>query len=354
MSKEHEGTVRVGITMGEVNGVGPEVIIKTFLDSRMHQVITPVIYGSGKVISFHRKALNIQEFTYNTSRSIKEIIPHKLNLLNCWDEEIKVEIGVAAKQTGIYAIKAIDAAIEDLKNGMIDVMVTAPVDKHSIELASGNFKGHTEYLATAFNAPDHLMFLISDGLRVALVTGHVPVSKISGLISTESILKKLNVMHQSLKRDFGIRKPRIAVLGLNPHAGDQGVIGSEDMEIITPAIKEATSKGMMVYGPYSADGIFGSGQYKKFDAILAMYHDQGLIPFKTLAFETGVNFTAGLPFVRTSPDHGTGYDIAGKGIASESSFREAIYLACDIFKKRQEYDEVSAKPLAFSKLSGDR
>ena len=354
MSNETEGAIRIGISIGEVNGVGPEVVMKTFSDTRMLQVCTPVIYGSAKTLSFHRKALNIQDFNYNTVRNVKEIISRKVNLLNCWEEEIKIEIGIASKLTGPYAFKALENATNDLANGYIDALVTAPIDKHTIQPDNPNFKGHTEYLAEAFKTTDYLMFLVAGNLRVALVTGHVPLSKVAGLISKESILMKLKVMQTSLKRDFGIRKPRIAVLGLNPHAGDNGVIGNEDLEIIIPAIKEATNAGILAYGPYSADGIFGAGGYKNFDAILAMYHDQGLIPFKTLAFETGVNFTAGLPFVRTSPDHGTAYDIAGKNIASENSFREAVYLAVDIYKKRQEYDAVNANPLPFSKLGTDR
>ncbi|CAN5382999.1 4-hydroxythreonine-4-phosphate dehydrogenase PdxA [soil metagenome] len=354
MSHDQEGRIKVGISIGDVSGIGPEVIIKTFMDTRMMQVCTPVIYGSGKAISFHRKALNIQEFTYNTVRNIKEVIPRKLNLINSWEEEIKIEIGKPSTLTGSYALKALQDTITDLIAGNIDVLVTAPIDKHSIQVEGEEFTGHTGYLAKSFNVEDHLMFLIADGLRVALVTEHVPVSKIASLITKENILRKLQVMHRSLKRDFGVRKPRIAVLGLNPHAGDHGVIGNEDLEIIAPALKEANDKGIMAYGPYSADGMFGSGLYHKFDAVLAMYHDQGLIPFKTLAFDSGVNFTAGLPFVRTSPDHGTAYDIAGKGIANEESFRQAIYLACDIFLKRQEFDEINEKPLAFSKLHGDR
>ncbi len=354
MSNEKEGVIKIGITIGEVNGVGPEIILKTFADTRILQTCTPIIYGSAKTLSFHRKALNIPEFNYNTIRSIKEVIPHKINLLNCWEEEIKIEIGVASKLTGMYAFKALAAATNDLANGDINAMVTAPIDKHTIQTDNPNFTGHTEYLAAAFKTTDYLMFLVSGDLRVALVTGHVPVSKVAGLITKESILMKLKVMHASLKRDFGIRKPRIAVLGLNPHAGDNGVIGNEDLEIIIPAVKEAYNAGILAFGPYSADGIFGAGGYRKFDAILAMYHDQGLIPFKTLAFETGVNFTAGLPFVRTSPDHGTAYDIAGKGIANENSFREAVYLACDIYSRRLNFDGVTANPLPFSKLGSDR
>ncbi|MFN8155461.1 MAG: 4-hydroxythreonine-4-phosphate dehydrogenase PdxA [Bacteroidia bacterium] len=353
MSTEQEGRIRVGISIGDVSGIGPEVVIKALSDNRMTQVCTPVIYGNSKVISLYRKTLNLQEFNFNTVKSVQEIIPRKVNLINCWEEEIKVEIGKASTITGPYALKALQSAVSDLAAGHIDALVTAPIDKHTIA-PEGGFTGHTEFLARAFNTKDYLMFLVSGELRVALVTGHVPVSKIASLITKENIHQKLQLMVKSLKRDFGIRKPRIAVLSLNPHAGDQGVIGNEDNDVIAPSIREAYEKGMLVFGPYPSDGFFGSGQYRKFDAVLAMYHDQGLIPFKTLAFENGVNFTAGLPVIRTSPDHGTAYDIAGKGVASEASVRDAIYMAVDIHNKRAEYDEITENPLAFSKLSGDR
>ena len=298
--------------------------------------------------------LNIQEFNYNTIRNIKEVIARKLNVINCWEEETKIEIGKPSTIAGQYAFKAIDAAVKDLKMGFIDAIVTAPIDKKTIQSETFKFAGHTEYFAQLFEAKDYLMFLVSDKLRVATVTGHVSIKNVVQNLSTEKIAAKIRIMHGSLKRDFGIRKPRIAVLGLNPHAGDEGVIGSEENEIIKPAVKQCADANITVFGPYSADGFFATGNYKKFDAVLAMYHDQGLIPFKTLAFNNGVNFTAGLPIVRTSPDHGTAYDIAGKGIASEDSFREAVYMACDILNKRKEFDEVNAKPLAFSRLGGDR
>ncbi len=352
MSEENK--IRVGISMGDPNGIGPEVIIKALADNRMLQTCTPVIYGSAKAITFYRKLANNNEFQFNSIRSGREMISRKINVVNCWEEEIKIEPGVKSTLSGGYAYKALQNATSDLVNATIDVLVTAPVDKHSIQPEGAAFTGHTEYLASAFNTTDYLMILASENVRVALVTGHVPLATVPQIINTELIVKKLQLLNHSLKRDFGIRKPKIAVLGLNPHAGDNGVLGKEDADIIAPAIKEVFDKGMPVYGPYPADGIFGSGQFKKFDAVLAMYHDQGLIPFKTLAFETGVNFTAGLPMVRTSPDHGTGYDIAGKGIASETSLREAIYMGCDIFQRRKEYDELNEKPLAYSKFGGDR
>lgn len=353
MSTEKENPIKIGITIGDIQGIGPEVIIKALSDNRILQLCTPVIYGNGKVISHYRKLLQLQDFNYNTIPSSEEIIPRKINLINCWDEEVKIEPGTASKETGPYAMKALQTATSDLALGRVDALVTAPIDKNTIAPGT-EFTGHTGFLARAFNIKDYLMFLISGSLRVALVTEHVPVAKIAPLITKERIQQKMQLMIKSLKRDFGIRKPRIAVLSLNPHAGDGGVIGNEDKDIIAPAIREFYEKGMMVFGPYASDGFFGTGQQYNFDAVLAMYHDQGLIPFKTLAFETGVNFTAGIPMVRTSPDHGTAYDIAGKGTASEGSMREAIYLAMDIVSRQKEYDEMNANPLKISKLSGER
>ena len=352
--QDQEGKLKIGITCGDVNGIGMEVIMKTFLDNRMHQVCTPVIYASNKMVSLQRKQLNLTEFNYNTVRSSNDIILRKTNVINCWEEEIPVEYGKSTELSGKYALRSIQAAVNDLKEKKIDALVTAPINKHNIQSAEFKFPGHTEYFASVFNAPDHLMFLVSDNLRVATVSGHVPIKNLSTDISIDKIMSKLRLMNQSLKRDFGIRKPKIAVLGLNPHAGDNGLLGMEEKEIISPAVKKASEENIFVYGPYSADGFFGSGSYNKFDAVLGMYHDQGLVPFKALSFTSGVNFTAGLPIIRTSPDHGTAYDIAGKGTASEDSMREAIYYACDILRKRQEYDEINANPLAFSKQSRDQ
>lgn len=351
---ESEIKVRVGITIGDVNGIGPEVIIKTFSDSRMHQICTPVIYGSSKVISFYRKTMNNMEFNFTSIKNIQELNHKRTNLINCWDEEIKIEPGVANSTGGKYAFTSLQASVKDLAEGNIDVLVTAPIDKKTMQQDGFRFPGHTEYLAQQFNTPDHLMMLVSDRLRVATVTGHVPVKQVAQELTKEKILSRIKVMNNSIKRDFGIRKPRIAVLGLNPHSGDNGLIGSEETEIISPAIKAAFDSGILVYGPFPADGFFGMTKFKSFDGVLAMYHDQGLVPFKSISFDAGVNFTAGLPVVRTSPDHGTGYDIAGKGIASEDSFRSAIYTACDIFRSRITFDEAGANPLKFSKLGGDR
>ncbi len=352
--QEIEGRIKVGISCGDINGVGLEVIIKTFLDSRMHQICTPVIYASNKLVSLQRKMLNMNDFQYQTVKGVNEVILRKTNVINCWDEEVPVEFGVSNEAGGTYALKSLQAAVNDLIYKNIDVLVTAPINKHNIQSADFKFHGHTEYLAETFNATEHLMFLVSNDLRVAVASGHIPVKDVAAGLTIEKICSKLKLMHSTLKRDFNIRKPKIAVLGLNPHAGDEGLLGMEEKDIIIPAVKKCFDEGIFVYGPYSADGFFGSAAFKKFDAVLAMYHDQGLIPFKALSFTSGVNFTAGLPVVRTSPDHGTAYDIAGKGIASEDSFREAIYTAIDILKNREVYDEINAKPLAFSKQSRDQ
>jgi 4-hydroxythreonine-4-phosphate dehydrogenase len=346
--------IRVGITIGDMNGVGPEVVIKTFSDATMLQLCTPVIYGSGKVLSYYRKTLKIDDFNYNTIKSANEINLRKINLINCWQEEADIKMGIADPASGKFAFTSLQKACEDLGNNQIDVLVTAPIDKKTMQQEGFRFPGHTEYLSQQFKSSGYLMMLVSDNLRVATVTGHIPLSEVPGALNKELIVQKINIMNASLKCDFGIRKPKIAVLGLNPHSGDNGLLGSEEQEFIIPAVKESFDKGIIVYGPYSADGFFGASLYKTFDGVLAMYHDQGLIPFKSVSFGAGVNFTAGLPVVRTSPDHGTGYDIAGKGLASESSFRHAVFLACDIVRKRREYDELIADPLKFSKGSKDR
>jgi 4-hydroxythreonine-4-phosphate dehydrogenase len=351
---ETEDRVIVGITMGDINGVGPELIVRIFSDPRMAQVCTPVIYGASKVLSFYKKALNNTEFNFTTIKSENEIVEKRTNVINCWDEELKIEPGKSSTDGGKYAFTALQHACKHLAEGFIDVVVTGPIDKKTMQQDGFRFPGHTEFLAQQFPSGEHLMVLTSEQLRVATVTGHIPVKDVSSALSSEKIISKIKAFNNTLKRDFGIGKPRIAVLGLNPHSGDNGLIGNEEQNIIMPAIKSAFEQGLTVYGPYGADGFFGSSAYKSFDGVLAMYHDQGLIPFKTLAFESGVNFTAGLPIIRTSPDHGTAYDIAGKGLASEDSLRCAIYMACDIAHRRASFDEASANPLKFSKLSGDR
>ena len=344
----------VGISQGDINGIGLEVIIKTFLDPQMLEICTPVLFGSTKTASFHRKALNIEDFSFNQIKDISEINHKRANIINVYEEEVDVELGKQTEAGGTYAFKSLEAAAYALAQGKVHVLVTAPINKENIQSPDFNFPGHTEYLDDKFGDGNSLMFLVSDILRVAVVTGHIPVTRVAQELTTEKIVKKLRVLHQSLMRDFDIRKPKIAVLGLNPHAGDNGVIGDEEKTIILPAINQLKEEGMVIYGPYPADGFFGNETYKNFDAVLAMYHDQGLIPFKTIAFNTGVNFTAGLPVIRTSPDHGTAYDIAGKNVASEESFRRAIYTAIDIYRVRKLNKEINTNPLKINPIKRER
>lgn len=349
-----EEKIIVGISQGDINGIGLEVIIKTFLDPQMLEICTPVVFGSNKTASFHRKALNIEDFSFNQIHDISEISHKRANIINVYDEDVTIELGKQTAAGGTYALKSLEAAAYALAQGKIQVLVTAPINKENIQSPDFNFPGHTEYLDEKFGDGNSLMFLLSDTLRVAVVTGHIPVTKVAQELSTEKILKKIQTLHRSLIQDFSIRTPKIAVLGLNPHAGDNGVIGDEEKNIILPAINKAKEEGMLVYGPYPADGFFGNGTYKSFDAVLAMYHDQGLIPFKTISFNAGVNFTAGLPIVRTSPDHGTAYDIAGKNVASEESFRKAIYTAIDIYNTRKQNKALSADPLKINFIKRER
>ena len=338
----------VGISQGDINGIGMEVIIKTFLDPQMLEICTPVVFSSMKTASFHRKALNIEDFSFNQIQDVSEINHKRANLINVYEEDVNIELGKQTDEGGKYAFKSLEAAAYALAQGKVHVLVTAPINKENIQSEDFKFPGHTEYLDDKFGDGNSLMFLVSSTLRVAVVTGHIPVTKVAQELTTEKIVKKLRALNQSLIQDFEIRKPKIAVLGLNPHAGDNGVIGDEEKNIILPAINQLKEEGMLVYGAYPADGFFGNKAYEKFDAVLAMYHDQGLIPFKTISFNSGVNFTAGLPVVRTSPDHGTAYDIAGKNVASEESFRRAIYTAIDIYKVRKQYKEITANPLKIS------
>lgn len=356
MSKqgESENLVKVGITQGDPNGVGMEVILKTFADNRMLQVCTPVIYGSMKVANFNKKAFNLNELHLSQVRDAANTSSKGINFFNVSDEEFKVEFGVSNEAAGKLALLSLEAAIKDLKEGKIDALVTGPINKQNIQSATFKFPGHTEYLAEKFQVKENLMLLVNDGLRVGTVTGHIALSKISGALNTNIIAEKARIFNKALIEDFGIRKPRLAILALNPHAGDNGLMGDEEARIINPAILKLKEEGILALGPYAGDGFFGSGNYKNFDGILSMYHDQGLIPFKALSFSSGVNYTAGLPVIRTSPDHGTGYDIAGKGIASESSLREAIYLACDAFKRRQEYKKLTENPLKIVALKKER
>lgn len=342
-----EKLIRVGITHGDINGIGYEVILKTLDDARLLEMCTPVVYGSAKIAAFYRKALDMQPMQLNQATSAADARDGVVNVINVVGEDVKVEPGVESPAAGEAAFAALERATADLREGLIDVLVTAPINKHSIQSPSFTFPGHTEYLeATLGEEGDRaLMVMCSDDMRVALVTTHLPLSRVPGAVTREAILEKLRVFSRSLVRDFGVHAPRIAVLSLNPHAGEGGLLGTEEQEVIAPAIEEARSKKILAFGPYAADGFFGSGLYHRFDGILAMYHDQGLAPFKALAMEAGVNFTAGLPYVRTSPDHGTGYDIAGRGEASPESLRNAIYAAIDIHRNRAVYDEAHRSPL---------
>ena len=346
--------IKVGISIGDVNGIGLEVIIKTLSDSRVLDYCTPIVYGHTNVASFHRKTLTIGDFAFNVISNASQAHSKRPNMINCWEEDVKIELGLTTETGGKYAFLSLEKAMDDLLNGSIDALVTAPINKHNIQNENFQFAGHTEYIQSKTNSSDSLMFLVSEDLRVGVVTGHIPVAEIPQKITIEKIIAKLNLMNQSLKKDFWVQKPKIAVLGLNPHAGDNGLIGNEELEIIIPAIAQANAQGIFAFGPYSADGFFANSTYAQFDAVLAMYHDQGLIPFKQISFYNGVNFTAGLPVVRTSPDHGTGYDIAGKNLASEHSFREALFTAVNIVERRKESAELTARPLKINRLSRDR
>ena len=340
-----ERKIRVGITHGDINGVGYEVILKAFSDPTMLELCTPIIYGSPKVAAYHRKAMDIQT-TFSIVNSRADIQDGRVNILNCTEDELKVELTKPTAEAGKAALSALEKALQDYREGVFDVLVTAPINKHTIQSDTFHFPGHTEYIEERVGKGEKaLMILLKDYFRVALVTGHIPVSEISRTLTKELIMEKMAIFHRSLKQDFGIDSPRIAVLSLNPHAGDEGLIGTEEQIVIIPAMQEMMAKGVLCFGPYPADGFMGSGNYAHFDGILAMYHDQGLAPFKALAMDEGVNFTAGLPIVRTSPAHGTAYDIAGQGIASEDSFRQAIYVALDVFRNRQIEREINARPL---------
>jgi 4-hydroxythreonine-4-phosphate dehydrogenase len=336
---------KVGITLGDVSGIGPEIIMKTFLDEQLYKHFTPVLYGNPRVLSFYKKIFNYDKFQYSSIKGYNNLSHNSLNIIPVWEEEFQIIPGTPTEITGTYALKSLQAACEALKNKQVDVLVTAPINKKVMHSEQFPYSGHTEFLMNYFEAKDNLMFMVAEGIRVGLVTNHTPIREVSSKISKEKILRKLQLMHTSLMEDFGIEKPRIAVLGLNPHAGDGGVIGSEDANIILPAVKEAKDSGIVAFGPYPGDGLFASGNYRSFDAILAMYHDQGLIPFKYIAGEDGTNYTAGLNIVRTSPDHGTAEDIAGKGIADPTSFRKAIYTAIDILNTRENYADMRANPL---------
>jgi 4-hydroxythreonine-4-phosphate dehydrogenase len=335
----------IGITCGDLNGIGTELIIKTFSDNRILEHCTPIIFSSNKVINFYRKSMPEINFSFQTIKEYNRVNHKQVNLFNCWEEEVNINPGQLTLEGGKYAAISLQTAVAALKQNQIDGLVTAPIHKKNIQSADFSFTGHTPYLKNIFGAGDVVMMLCADNFRVALVTEHVPVSAITQNISKEKILSKLQIINKSLQKDFGIEKPKIAVLGLNPHAGDEGLIGNEEETIIKPAIKEAKNNNMLVIGPYSADAFFARRSYTRFDAVLAMYHDQGLIPFKTLATGEGVNFTAGISGVRTSPDHGVAFDIAGKNEADNSSFLLSIYECIDIINRRNNYTESRSNPL---------
>ena len=341
----NQDTIRVGITHGDINGIGYEVIIKTLAEPHMLEVCTPVIYGSPKVAAYHRKALNIEGVSFNHIRNIGEVHSKRINIINCIDDNIRVELGKSTREAGESSYNALETACTDLEQGLIDVLVTAPINKDNIQSENFVFPGHTEFLAQRFKTNNYLMLMVSETMKMGVVTTHMPLSEVSKHITKDAVLSKLRILARTLQQDFAVSRPRIAVFGLNPHAGDNGLLGKEEIDVILPAILQAKKEGIIALGPFPADGFFGSEDYRKYDAILAMYHDQGMIPFKLTSFEHGVNYTAGLPVIRTSPAHGTAYAIAGEDKASPESFRQAMFLAIDVFKSRILYDEISKNPL---------
>ena len=338
--------IKVGITHGDPNGIGYEVILKTLSDPRIPELCTPVVYGSAKIASYYRKGMELPQVQFNTIQTAQQAKDGDVNIINVVGEDFKIEPGIPSKSAGEAAFIALERAVTDLRAGDIDVLVTAPISKETIQSDTFTFPGHTEYLESSIGDGDKaLMILANDRLRIALVTTHLPIAKVAQAITIESVLDKLRIFNSSLKRDFNIVAPRIAVLSLNPHAGDHGLLGSEEADVIAPALEQAANEKILAFGPYADDGLFVTEAYRKFDGVLAMYHDQGLAPFKTIVMDSGVNFTAGLPYVRTSPDHGTGFDIAGQGKASEESMRQAIYMALDTYRSRLRHDEAYANPL---------
>lgn len=340
---QEDDTIKLGITIGDLNGIGCEVVLKTFVDSRMLDFCTPVIFASNKTISYQQKVLGL-DIKYNGVQEASKAIDGKLNVVNVWKEIPEIKFGEATEESGQYALKSLRAGVAALKNGDIDALVTAPINKNNIQAEDFKFPGHTDFLAQELDG-ESLMFMVTEDLKIGLLTDHVAIKDAPAAINSILIRSKVRTIEKSLRMDFAVRSPKVAVLGINPHSGDNGVIGNEDDEVLRPIIKEMSDAGHLVFGPYSADSFFGSKNYKNFDAVLAAYHDQGLIPFKTLSFGKGVNFTAGLSKVRTSPDHGTAYEIAGKGEADHSSFKEAVFMAITIFRNRREYQELTENPL---------
>lgn len=335
MDKTENNKYVIGITQGDFNGINYEIIMKSLADPEFYNNCTIVLYGSAKAIAYHRKTFNLPQINFNAAKDASELAPNKINLINIGDDNVRLDLGQSTVIAGENAAVALKRAVDDMKKGFIDILVTAPINKNNVNEAGLKIPGHTEFLADNFNTSDYLMLMTSDELKIGVVTGHVPLKDVANIITPQKIVQKLKIINRSLKEDFTIRRPKIAVLGLNPHSGDNGVIGNEESEIILPALKQAEEEGIVCFGPYPSDGFFAAELYKKFDAVLAMYHDQGLIPFKIIAGNKGVNYTAGLPIVRTSPDHGTAYDIAGKIVADETSFKEAIYTGIKIWQNRQ-------------------
>ncbi|MGW9684507.1 4-hydroxythreonine-4-phosphate dehydrogenase PdxA [Flagellimonas sp. 2504JD1-5] len=345
---KEKGKIKLGISIGDLNGIGCEVALKTFEDPRMLEFCTPIIFASNKTISQQKTDLGIN-LSFNGVREASQVVDGKINVVNVWKDTPKIEYGKATEEAGKFAISSLRAAVTALKNNKIDILVTAPINKNNIQSEDFNFPGHTDFLAQELKG-ESLMFMVTDSLRVGLLTDHIAVKDVAEAITPKLIRDKVETMEKSLKMDFGIRRPKIALLGINPHSGDNGTIGEEDDKILKPAIEELFNKGTLAYGPYSADSFFGSNSHQNFDAILAAYHDQGLIPFKTLSFGKGVNYTAGLDKVRTSPDHGTAYEIAGKGQADEGSFKEAVFTALQIFRNREDYIDLNKNPLQKQKI----
>ena len=348
--------LRIGITHGDINGIGCELILKTLSDARILELFTPVLYSSPKVIAYYRKALGLSNLNTQTVRSAMEANDERVNVVNCLNDEVRVEIGKATAQSGEAALASLQSAVSEMKNEMIDALVTAPINKFNIQSEQFRFSGHTEYLKSEFGNNEALMLMIGGTLRMGVLTGHVPLADVSALITQEKLTSTLRLMNRTMLEDFNINRPRIAVLSLNPHAGDNGLLGDEEQNIIIPAIEKVNSEGVLAFGPYPSDGFFGTDNFRKFDVVLAMYHDQGMTAFKTLCFETGVNYTAGLPIVRTSPAHGTAYDLVGTNTASPESFRQALYMACDISANRKQYHSLKAnamKDIDLKQIAGD-
>jgi 4-hydroxythreonine-4-phosphate dehydrogenase len=337
--------ITIGISCGDINGIGLEVILKALAIKKAGRQFRIILYGSTKVVAYHKNIITQENVQFHSINAPEEALPDRFNVINCWPDNVNITLGKPTDMGGKCAFQALERAVKDLKDGLIDALVTAPINKKAMQMADFPFTGHTEYITSVFGAKDSLMLMVSDSLRIGVVTNHLPIKDVAAAITKEKVLRKILIMSETIKIDFNQERPTIAVLGLNPHAGDEGAIGEEDEKIIRVAIEEAKTKGVLAFGPYPADGFFGSGQYHKFDGILAMYHDQGLVPFKTLSFGAGVNYTAGLAAVRTSPDHGTAYDIAGKGEADETSFIKALYLAADIVRNRNEYLDMHANSL---------